>query len=67
MQGFYPHIYNMLINKEDKRDYLKLILLLNEGGIFIENGYFCLKDQSHFNNKASFFIGLDSPNLRFKV
>ena len=67
LPGFNNRIYSSLINKEDKWDYLKIILLLSEGGVFIENTYACLKDQKFLHKKASFFIGLDSPNLKFKV
>ena len=44
LPGFNNRIYSSLINKEDKKDYLKLILLSSEGGVFIENNYGCIKN-----------------------
>jgi len=43
---FKMEIYDRIKDNEMKRDYIKLIVILNYGGIYVSNNFVCLKNFS---------------------
>jgi len=49
IQGFNNEIYESIDSEDGRKDYLKLLLLREYGGVMIDTSYVCLKDHSVFN------------------
>ena len=64
---FNSQVFALIKEPENKRDYLKLVVLINEGGVYVANDYVCLKHHGPLFGKAAFVAPIMLPKFEFTI